>query len=83
MPPRCVHLATILICANVLLWAVLVPLGGFALNAIHPKSAGESPLLSLMAGTAYFAFVVPVVLLAVLLYYELRQGRRWATLTFD
>jgi hypothetical protein len=61
-----------------LVWLVLTPLGGFALNAIHPTSAGESPLLSVMAGGFYVAISLPVLLVAALLYYKLRQGRNWA-----
>jgi hypothetical protein len=82
MPPQSVRIATIIIIANALLWLVLIPLGGFALNAIHPASAGESPLLSMMAGGFYIALSLPVLLVAALLYFKLRQGRNWARIVY-
>jgi hypothetical protein len=82
MPPQSVRIATIIIIANALLWLVLIPLGGFSLNAIHPVSAGESPLLSVMAGGLYIAMSLPVLLVAALLYFKLRQGRNWARILY-
>lgn len=82
MPPKSVRIATAIIAANFLVWKVILPLGGLALNAIHPKSIGESPLLSVMAGTVYFVFLVPALVLFAVLFYKLRQGRNWARIVF-
>jgi hypothetical protein len=82
MPPQSVRIATIIIVANALVWLVLLPLAGFALNAMHPGSAGESPLLSVMAGGLYIAISLPVLLVAALLYFKLRRGRNWARILY-
>jgi hypothetical protein len=78
MPPQSVRFATIIILANALSGLSSHHWADLPLNAIHPTSAGESPLLSVMAGGFYVAISLPVLLVAALLYYKLRQGRNWA-----
>jgi hypothetical protein len=49
-----------------------------ALNAIHPASRGESPLLSIMAMGVGLVFIAPRLFLSALAYFKILQGRSWA-----
>jgi hypothetical protein len=82
MLPQSVRIATIVIAVNALFWNVLIPLGGLALNAVHPESVGESPLLSFVAAPVFFLISLPVLLIAALFYFKLRDGRNWARIAY-
>jgi hypothetical protein len=77
MAPKSVRIATIIIVANVLIWSVLIPLGNLARNFSH---LGESTVVG--ATVFNFVFSIPGLLIAVLLYFKLRQGRNWARILF-
>jgi hypothetical protein len=76
--PQTVRIAAWLFVATTILYNILLPGGRLALNALHPQSRGESPLLSVMAMGAGIAFVAPWLLLSALAYFNILQGRNWA-----
>jgi hypothetical protein len=77
-PPQSVRIAAWLFAATTILYNILLPGGRLALNALHPESRGESPLLSVMAMGAGIVLVAPRLLLSALAYFNILQGRNWA-----
>lgn len=73
-PPQSVRIAAWLFAATTLLYNILLPGGRLALNALHPESRGESPLLSIMAMGAGLVIVAPRLLLSALAYFNILQG---------
>jgi hypothetical protein len=78
MTPRTIKIGAWLFIVAMLIDNVVIPGGSLALNALHPQSRGESPLLSVMAMGVGFVFVVPRLLLGGVAIFNIVRGRNWA-----
>lgn len=78
MTPRTIRIGAWLFAVAMLIDNVVMPGGSLALNALHPQSRGESPLLSVMAMGVGFVFVVPRLLLGGVAVFNMVRGRNWA-----
>ena len=78
MPPQVVRTAARLVAGTTIVYWILIPGGCLALNAIHPASRGESPLLSVMAMGLGLILIAPMLLISALVYFKVLQGRNWA-----
>jgi hypothetical protein len=78
MPPQSVRSAAWLFAATTILYNILIPGGRLALNALHPESRGESPLLSIVAMGAGLVVIAPRLLLSAVAYFNILRRRNWA-----
>ena len=81
VPPKSVQIASWILVLNAIIVKLLIPMGTLAFSALHSRGLAQghaADILSAGGWIVFLAVAAPTLLVAVLLFVKLRQGRNWA-----